>query len=85
MSRVELFERIRIDHQEEGLSVRALARRHRVHRRTVHQALASALPPPRVVPRREAPVMGPWIGIVREWLVADREVPRKQQTAKSRV
>ena len=39
LSRVELFERIRIDRREEGLSVRALARRHHVHRRTVHQAL----------------------------------------------
>ena len=32
---MELFERIRRDHREEGLSVRTLARRHRVHRRTV--------------------------------------------------
>ena len=41
---MELFEGIRSDHREEGLSVRALARRHHVHRRTVRQALASAMP-----------------------------------------
>lgn len=41
-SRVELFERIRTDHEWEGLGLRALARRHGVHRRTVRQALASA-------------------------------------------
>jgi transposase len=35
---VEQFERIRRDQREEGLSVRALARRHGVHRRTVRQA-----------------------------------------------
>jgi len=44
-SRVELFEQIRRDREREGLSIRELARRHGVHRRTVHQALASALPP----------------------------------------
>jgi hypothetical protein len=43
---VELFERIRIDHREEGVSIRALADRHHVHRRTVRQAIAAALPPP---------------------------------------
>ena len=47
MSRVELCERIRRDHREEGLSIRTLARRHHVHRRTVRQALASALSPHR--------------------------------------
>ena len=49
---MELFERIRHDNREEGLSVRALARRHNVHRRTVRQALASALPPPRAASPR---------------------------------
>jgi hypothetical protein len=33
-----------------GLSIRALARCHAVHRRTVRQALADATPPPRKVP-----------------------------------
>ena len=46
-SRVELFEQIRRDRRVEGLSVRELAGRHRVHRRTVRQALASAVPPAR--------------------------------------
>jgi transposase len=85
LSRVELFERIRIDRREEGLSVRGLARRHRVHRRAVRQALRSALPPPRAVPRRASPVMGPWIGLVREWLEADRDAPRKQRHTARRV
>jgi transcriptional regulator with XRE-family HTH domain len=39
-SRVELFEQIRRDRRIEGLSIRELAERHRVHRRTVRQALA---------------------------------------------
>jgi transposase len=82
---VEQFERIRRDKREEGLSVRALARRHHVHRRTVHQALASALPPPRAVPLRAAPVMDPLRPIIRAWLSEDRAAPRKQRHTARRV
>ena len=39
-SRVELFEQIRRDRRLEQLSIRELAERHGVHRRTVRQALA---------------------------------------------
>jgi hypothetical protein len=35
---VEQFERIRLDRRDREMSLRALARRHRVHRRTVRQA-----------------------------------------------
>ena len=49
-SRVELFEQIRRDREFEGLSIDALARRHGVHRRTVRQALESAVPPARKRP-----------------------------------
>jgi hypothetical protein len=82
---VEQFERIRLDRRDEEMSVRALARRHRVHRRTVRQALADAVPPPRKTPQRVAPVRGRYEHIVRGWLVADREVPRKQRHTARRV
>jgi hypothetical protein len=36
-SRLELFEQIRLDLRVEGLSIRELAERYRVHRRTVRQ------------------------------------------------
>src|SRR5215470_15683967 len=58
-SRVELFEAIRRDHRREELSIRQLASRHRVHRRTVRQALASAVPPPRKKRAFRAPVLDP--------------------------
>ena len=46
-SRVELFEQIRLDHEVEALSIRALAERHGVglNRRTVTRLLASDEPP----------------------------------------
>ncbi|CUU59763.1 TniQ protein [Parafrankia irregularis] len=43
----ELFAAIRHDAQNRRLSMRALAERHGVHRRTVRQALDSPTPPPR--------------------------------------
>jgi len=82
---VELFERIRTDKREEDVSVRALARRHRVHRRTVRQALAAALPPARRVATRAAPALGPHRATIRAWLTSDLSAPRKQRHTTRRV
>ena len=84
-SRVELFERIRRDHRREGLSIRGLADRHGVHRRTVRQALASALPPQRVRPDREAPVLDPARPLIDAMLREDLDAPRKQRHTARRV
>jgi transposase len=85
-SRVELFEQIRRDWRAGGSSIRELAVRHQVHRRTVRQALASAVPPPRkAYPARPRPALGPYAQVIDEWLVADREVPRKQRHTARRI
>lgn len=76
MSRVEQFEDIR---KERDLGVRGLARKYHVHRRTVRQALESATPPERKVAERHSPALGEYKQIVREWLVADQQAPRKQR------
>ena len=85
MTRVEQFERIRRDRRLEGLSIRALAKKHKVHRRVVRQALASAVPPPRKEVPRTAPVMGPYVETIREWLIADKDVPKKQRHTARRI
>jgi DNA-binding transcriptional regulator YhcF (GntR family) len=83
---VEQFEAIRRDHAREGLSIRELAKRHGVHRRAVRQALASPVPPAKWSPSsRPAPVLGPFRAIVDAWLLADRDVPRKQRHTARRV
>jgi transposase len=85
-SRVELFEQIRRDWRAGGSSIRELAVRHHVHRRTVRQAVASAVPPPRkAYPPRPRPALGPYTQVIDAWLVADREVPRKQRHTARRI
>jgi transposase len=84
-SRVEQFEVIRRQHRDEGASIRGLARRHGVHRRTVRQALERAVPPVRKPPEREAPALGGHEATIRGWLTADQAAPRKQRHTARRV
>ncbi len=85
-SRVEQFEQIRRDRDREGLSIRGLAVRHGVHRRTVKQALASPMPPAKRAPvGRPAPKLGPYRSVIDGWLEADRAAPRKQRHTARRI
>lgn len=68
------------------MSIRELAARHEVHRRTVRQALEDAVPPPRKqYPPRPRPAIDPWVTIVDGWLLADVSAPRKQRHTARRV
>ena len=82
---MELFERIRRDARDEEMSIRALADKHKVHRRTVRAALGDAVPPVRKPPVRVAPVLGPYEATIRGWLVDDLTAPRKQRHTARRV
>jgi transposase len=84
-SKVELFEQIRKVHEREGLSKRELARRFKTHRRNVRQALTAPVPPPRRVPERCSPVLGPWKALIDQWLADDELAPRKQRHTARRV
>jgi transposase len=83
---MEQFEQIRRDREREGLSIRALAERHGVHRRAVRQALESAVPPAKRAPvSRPAPKLGAYRAVIDAWLLGDRVAPRKQRHTAKRI
>lgn len=82
---MEQFERIRRDARDEGMSIRALASKHNVHRRAVRQALADATPPVRKAPERGAPVLGAHEATIRRWLTEDLDAPKKQRHTARRI
>jgi len=84
-SKVGLFEAIRRDDRVEQLSVRGLSEKYGVHRRTVRQALANAVPPERKTPVRVAPRLDPAKGLIDAMLMLDLTAPRKQRHTARRV
>ena len=85
LSKVELFEAIRRDQRVAGLSIRALAERYGVHRRTVRQALDSAAPLPRKVPVRRSARLESLKALIDAMLIVDLDAPRKQRHTARRV
>lgn len=84
-SRVDVFAQIRRDARIEGLSVRELARRHGVHRRTVRAALESAEPPARKAQVRSAPRLDRFKPAIDAMLTTDLDAPRKQRHTATRI
>jgi transposase len=82
---VELFAAIRFDWQRNGMSIRALADKYEVHRRTVRQAIESVVPPERRSPARATPVLNQVRGWVDEMLREDLQAHRKQRHTARRV
>ena len=86
MTKVELFETIRRDRFINGKSVRAIAAEQGVHRRVVRQALKDAVPPSRKRSERVSLVLTAELrAVIDQWLLADREAPRKQRHTARRV
>lgn len=70
----DLFTAIRRDAQD-GHSIRALAARHRVHRRTIRQALAGPVPPPRKQPPKRGYALDRLLEPITAMLAAEPGLP----------
>ncbi|GEL20997.1 IS21 family transposase [Pseudonocardia asaccharolytica] len=84
-SRVELYAAIRFDWQRNQMSVRGLADKYGVHRRTVREAIDSPIPPPRRSPPRRTLVLDTVRGAIDAMLAEDLSAPRKQRHTAKRV
>jgi transposase len=84
-SRVELYAAIRFDWQRNQMSIRALADKYGVHRRTVREAVESPIPPPRRNPPRSAPVLESVRELIDGMLAEDLAAPRKQRHTAKRI
>lgn len=84
-TKVELFEQIRREYEFGIGTVLGIASRFGIHRRTVRQALASAVPPDRRYAKRASPALDPVKPFVEAILVADKSAPRKQRHTAHRI
>jgi hypothetical protein len=84
-SKVDLFAAIRRDSRIEGLSIRALARKYDVHRRTVREALSSAWPAPRRKPPPRSSRLDPFKPAIDQMLKTDLDAPNKQRHTVKRI
>jgi transposase-like protein len=86
MRKVEQFELMRRDFEQEGLSVRAIARKYGAHRRMVREAIECSVPPERKVPERACPVLTVEVkDFVEAVLTNDKKAPRKQRHTAHRI
>jgi len=84
-AKVELFERLRREHEFGIGTVKGGARQFGVHRRMVRQAVESALPPLRGYRPRAKPALEPVVAFIDAILEADTAAPRKQRHTARRI
>jgi len=84
-AKVELYEEIRREYEFGVGTIRGVARKLGVHRRTVREAMEKALPARRKKPARRHPKLGVVIPLIDRILEEDRQVPRKQRHTAHRI
>ena len=83
-AKVDLYAEMRLAH-ERGEGIKSLARKYKVHRRMVREALKSALPEDRKKPERQSPQIARYVDWIEEQLKTDQTAPRKQRHTSHRI
>ena len=84
-AKVDLFEKLRREHEFGIGTIAGVAAKFGVHRRAVRRAIASALPPPHHYPGRSKPKLGALEAFIDKVLDDDRRAPRKQRHTARRI
>ena len=84
-AKVELFEQIRLEYEFGVGTIQGVARKLRVHRRVVREAIQSAIPARRKKTLRPHLKMAPAVEFIDAILEADRKAPRKQRHTARRI
>ena len=84
-AKVDLFERLRREHEFGVGTVAGVAAKFGVHRRLVRQALAGALPPVHRYPARAKPKLDAVLAFIDTVLDEDQRAPRKQRHTARRI
>jgi hypothetical protein len=82
---VELFEQIRREYEFGGGTIAGVAKKLKIHRRMVRDAIGSAVPATRKKVERPRWKLGAAMAFVEQILEADRKSPRKQRHTAHRV
>jgi len=82
---VELFEQMRREYEHGVGTVKGVARKFKVHRRMVREALGSATPRERKKAEREKPKLAAVISWIDSILELDQKAPRKQRHTAHRI
>jgi len=80
-AKAELFEKIRREYEVGVGTIQGVARKFGVHRRTVREALANALPAHRKKPQRKRPRLAAALPFIEAILEEDRRPPRMRRAA----
>lgn len=82
---MEMYEYIRFSHFKLNHSIRKIHRVTGLDRKTIRKALVGYTPEYRTTEPRKKTVIGPYIEQIKQWLIQDKKVPKKQRHTSIRI